>query len=155
MRCDECGADLPGTETCLGHFHALLAAEADSEELRQMHGLTVMTYYLQHPSLTKPWFQQYGAEVMRRVFSRGERWQDVLLEAHPHGVGRRQAEIAIRRLKSGAPSAMPDWVVTRPIPDELTVTSVDPEAATGHADSVMAWARSVADHRYLRQVASD
>ena len=105
-------------------LHVLLAAEADIDELRRMHGLTVMAYCLQHPSLTKPWFQEYGAEVLRRVFGQGERWPDVLLEAHPRGVGRRQAEAAISRLKSGASPTMPDWVITRPIPGELTVTSV-------------------------------
>jgi hypothetical protein len=148
MHCHECGADLPGTETCKDRFHALLAAEATNDELRRMHGLTVLIYYLQHPSLTKPWYQEYGARVLRRVFDRGERWQDVLLEAHPRGVGRRRAEVVITRLKSHAPQTMPDWVITRSIPGEFTVLSVD----AGEAESVMAWARSVAGHRYLRLV---
>lgn len=154
MHCHECGADLPGAETCRDRFHALLAAEATNDELRRMHGLTVLTYYLQHPSLTKPWFQVYGAQVLQRVFAQGERWQDVLLAAHPRGVGRRRAEAAIKRLKRGAPRTMPDWVIARPIPGELSVLSVDPTALAGQAESVMAWTRSVADHRYLRLVAA-
>ena len=36
MRCPECGADPPGGNTCLDHFHALLAAETDNAELREM-----------------------------------------------------------------------------------------------------------------------
>ena len=32
MECGECGAVLPGEETCLERFHALLAAEQDSQE---------------------------------------------------------------------------------------------------------------------------
>ena len=49
---------------------------------------------------------------------------------------------------------MPDWVIARPIPGELSVLSVDPTALAGQAESVMAWTRSVADHRYLRLVAA-
>ncbi len=44
MRCDDCGAEPSGEETCLDRFHALLAAEVDNEELRRMHGPTVLTY---------------------------------------------------------------------------------------------------------------
>jgi hypothetical protein len=149
LRCQERGADPPGTETCRDRFHALLAGEAGNAELRQMHGLTVLTYYLQHPSLTKPWYQVNGAKVMRRVFGQGENWFDVLLEAHPRGVGRRQSDAAVRRLKAMAGPAMPDWVITHPILGERTVVSVDLDAAVGQAESVMSWARSVAEHRFL------
>lgn len=57
MECAECGAMLPGDETCQDRFHALLAAEVRNPELLHVHGLTVLTYHLQHPSLTKPWYQ--------------------------------------------------------------------------------------------------
>jgi hypothetical protein len=50
--CAECGASLPGGETCRDRFHALLAAEAENVDLARIHGLTVLTYHLQHPSLT-------------------------------------------------------------------------------------------------------
>ena len=149
MRCQECGADLPDEESCLGRFHALLAAEVGNEELRRMHGLTVLTYYLQHPSLTKPWYQGFGAAVMRRVFAAGEEWGDVLMETHPRGVGRRQADAAVARLKASTGGTMPEWVITRPIPGELTVAAVDPTAPGGQADAIMAWARSVAEHRFI------
>lgn len=49
MYCAECGADLPGEETCLDRFHALLAAEKPGNEAAQMHGLTVLTFMVQHP----------------------------------------------------------------------------------------------------------
>ena len=44
---------------------------------------------------------------------------------------------------------MPAWVITRPIAGELTVTTVSPEAPSGQAEQVLAWARSVAEHRFL------
>ncbi|MBA2596112.1 MAG: DUF5946 family protein [Chloroflexota bacterium] len=149
MGCQECGADVPDAETCLDYFHALFAAEVDNDELRRMHGLTLLTYNLQHPSLSKPWYQLFGAEVMRRVFVRGENWSDALMETHPRGVGRQQADAAVARLKTGGPSVMPDWVITRPVPGELTVTCVDLASVESQGDMVTAWARSVAAHRYL------
>lgn len=151
MQCQECGAELPTTGACIDRFHALLAAEAHNDELRRMHGLTVLTYYLQHPSLTKPWYQHYGRETMRRIFGQGEDWQAVLLESHPRGVGRQQSAAAIARLKAAGPKTMPDWVVTGPVPGELTVFSVDPEAASGQGGQIMVWARSVAVNRFLER----
>jgi hypothetical protein len=151
MRCEECGADVPREETCLNRFHALLAAEVENDELRQMHGLTVLTYYLQHPSLTKPWFQVTGAETMRRIFSGGEDWRSVLMEAHPRGVGRRRSAAAVARMKAASNGIMPDWVIAHPIPDELTVVSIDPTATTGQADAILDWARSVAQRRFLHR----
>jgi hypothetical protein len=149
MRCNECGAEFAGDETCLDRFHALLAAEVDIEELRRMHGLTVLTYHLQHPSLTKPWYQLFGARVLQRVFGQGEDWGDVLMETHPRRIGRR-ADAAVARLKATAGPTMPDWVVSHPIEGELTIASVDPDASTGAAQQIFAWARSVAEQRYLR-----
>ena len=148
MRCDECGAEFAGDETCLARFHILLAAEVDNEELRRMHGLTVLTYHLQHPSLTKPWYQLFGARVFQRVFGQGEDWGDVLMETHPRRIGRR-ADAAVARLKAAAGPTMPEWVVTHPIAGEMTIATIDPDAAPRPAQQVLAWARSVAERRYL------
>lgn len=149
MRCEECGADVSGDETCLDRFHTLLAAEVDSEELRRMHGSTVLTYHLQHPSLTKPWYQIFGAGVLQRVLEQGEDRGDVLMETHPRRIGRR-ADGAVARLKATAGPTMPKWVISRPIPGELTIATIDPETSPGPAQLVLAWARSVAEQRYIR-----
>jgi len=149
MRCEECGAEFSGDETCLARFHALLAAEVDNEELRQMHGLTVLTYHLQHSTLTKPWYQNFGAGVLQRVFGQGDDWGEVLMETHPRRIGR-QADAVIARLKAAGGSAMPNWVVTHPIAGELTIATIDPDPSPGPAQQILAWARSVAEHRYLR-----
>jgi hypothetical protein len=148
MRCRECGADPPGESICLDHFHALLAAEVANAELRGMHGLTVLTYHLQHASLTKPWYQVFGKEVMRRVFATGEDWGNVLMESHPRRIGRR-ADAEVARLKAAGGATMPDWVVARPIAGEVTVTAVSPGAPSGQTEQILAWAKSVAEHRFL------
>src|SRR5215203_1439444 len=125
MLCDECGVEFSGDETCLAHFHALLAAEVDNEELRQMHGLTVLTYHLQHPSLTKPWYQLFGARVLQRVFGQGEDWGDVLMEPHPRRIGR-PAAAAVARLKAAAAPTLPSWVISHPTAGELPIATIEP-----------------------------
>lgn len=140
---------MPAGATCIEQFHALLAAEATNDELRRMHGLTVMTYFLQHPSLSKPWYQVWGRETTRRIFGQGEDWRTVLLEEHPRGVGRQRAAAMTAARKAAGPAAMPDWVIAKPISGELTIRAVDPDAAAGQEAQVLAWARSVARHRYL------
>jgi hypothetical protein len=148
MRCEECGADPPGETTCLDHLHELLAAETENAELRGMHGLTVLTCHLQHPSLTKPWYQVFVKQVLRRVFGDGEAWGDVLMETHPRRIGR-HADAEIARLKDAGGLTMSEWVITQPIMGEMTVTAVSPEAPSGQAEQALAWARSVAEHRFL------
>ena len=112
-----------------------------------MHGLTVLTYHMQHPSLTKPWFQVYGAEALRRVFARDEDWGDVLLEEHPRGVGRRRSAAAIAARKAAAPLTMPEWVVMHQIAGELAIACIDPISPSGQSEQGLAWARSVAQNR--------
>ena len=147
--CGECGAALPASGACIDHFHALLAAEVDNRELGEAHVLTVLTYYLQHPSLCKPWYLDWGREVMRRIFGDGEPWRSVLLEAHPRGVGRRRSASALVRIKAGGGTELPAWLVRQPPPGELIVTSIDAAARAGQTAQVEAWARSVAEHRFL------
>jgi hypothetical protein len=141
MRCDECGASLPGEERCLDRFHALLAAEVYNAELARMHGLTVLTYYTQHPSRAKPWLQVANYAVLRRAFGEGRDWLATLREGNTH------ANVA--RLKATVGPTMPPWVVTAPVAGELTVVDVDPVAPLGQAEQVLAWARSVAERRVL------
>ncbi len=147
MRCEECGADM-GDETCLDRFHALLGAEYHSQEAAQMHGLTVLTFHIQHPSLTKPWYQVSGYGFLRRMFGEGRDgrdWGQVLTEG---GMRKRQADVA--RWKATIGPEMPAEIVTYPVAGELTVADIDPAAPPGHSERVLAWARSVADGRVLK-----
>lgn len=147
-RCPECGATLADGAACIDRFHAVLAAEAHNDALRGMHGLTVLTYHLQHPSLTRPWYQVAGREMMRRIFGQGEDWRSVLREEHPRGAGRKRAAAAIAARKAAGPDSMPDWVIAEPVAGEMTILAVDPEAPSAQIE---AWARSVAIHRYLAE----
>jgi len=146
MECRECGAALPGDETCQDRFHALLVAEQHNAELARMHGLTVLTYHLQHPSLTKAWYQAAGYDTMRRGFGQGRDWWEALSEGRRRGTAEQEAARWKDAYKA-AGATMPPWVVTRPVASELTVADVDPAAPSGQADAVIAWGRSVAEER--------
>ena len=37
-----------------------------------MHGLFVLTYYAQHPSLSKPWLRAAQREWLREIFAEGK-----------------------------------------------------------------------------------
>lgn len=162
MRCAAGGAALPGAETREDRCHALLAAEVENAELARMHRLTVLTYHLQHPSRTKPWYRTFGAEVMRRVFGDGGDWREALatVAGRPGGydhvrerwrqVGPQKGwERALNRRKAAAGTAMPEWIAAEPIGGEATVADLDPAAPAGQEERVLAWARSVALHRFL------
>jgi hypothetical protein len=144
MTCAECGAELPDGESCLDRFHALLAAEHHNAELLRMHGLSVLTYHLQHPSLTKPWYQAAGYDVMRRSFGQGRDWFEVLQEGrgYLHSNG-------FQQWKRNYGSTLAPEIVTQPVPGELTVFCVDLEAPSGQTEQVLAWGRSVAQGRVL------
>lgn len=137
-----------GGETCLERFHALLGAESHSPEAAQMHGLTVLTFHIQHPSLTKPWYQAAGYSTMRRIFGEGREGRDWLGALTEGGMRERQRNVA--RWKAAYGAEMPPWVATGPVAGEMTVADIDPLTPPGHAERVLAWARSVAVSRVLR-----
>ena len=143
MRCAECGAHLPGEETCLDRFHAILEADYRGvPEAFAAHGLVVFTYHAQHPSRVKPWLRAAHRAGMRQIFGRGRDWRVVLAENRRPGV--------VDRLK---PASMADEtpVVGGPIVGELTIAGFDPAIPPGHVARVEAWARSVAEHRFLNR----
>ncbi len=149
MGCAECGAELPGGETCLDRFHTLLAAEQDHPEAAAMHGLFVLTYYAQHPSLCKPWLRAAQREAMREVFGEGRDWREVLSWAEDRA--RRQE--AVDRSKARHASGSGPLVGGVPIAGEATVVELPDRNSLEHPSAyparVEAWARSVAENRFL------
>jgi hypothetical protein len=141
MRCAECGADLPGEETCLDRFHAVLEVDyLGIPEAFAAHGLVVFTYHAQHPSRAKPWTRVAHWEGMREIFGRGRDWRVVL-------AGNRRPGVVDR--SKAADGARETPVVGKPVAGELTIAGIDPAIPPGHVARVEAWARSVAEHRFL------
>ncbi len=141
MHCTECGADLPGEETCLDRFHALLAAEKPGNEAAQMHGLTVLTFMMQHPvSGNAPaWYPAAGRMMLHEMFGRGRGPHAVLAEMR-----QRTADADWRARVVAAYGAE-----QQPGPGETTIAAIDPAVPPGHAARVIAWAWSVAEARGL------
>ena len=151
MRCSECGAELPGGETCLDRFHALLAAEQDHPAAAAMHGLFVLTYHAQHPSLCKPWVRSFQRDTLRAVFGEGRDWREVL--AWPADRARRQA--AVDRAKAAYAGDRDPPEAGAPVAGEATVAVLpapgSPRYPSEYPARVEAWARSVAEHRFLSE----
>lgn len=149
VRCFECGAELPGAETCRDRFHALLAAEWDHPEAAAMHALFVFTYHAQHPSLCKSWLRVWQREVMREIYGQGRDWRAVL--AWPRDRARRQE--AVDRARSRHVGACGIPMVGEPIAGEATVADLpapdSPRYPSEYPAAVEAWARSVAERRFL------
>src|SRR3954466_10024155 len=126
MQCAECGAVLPGEETCIGRFHTLLGAEYHSEEAAHMHGLPVLPFPLQHPSRTRPWYSVAGYDAMRRIFGTGrdKEWLQVLYEIQERQEMRGAHEFT--RWKASVGPELPADIVTPPVSGELTVADIDP-----------------------------
>jgi hypothetical protein len=149
VRCPECGAELPGEERCVDRFHLLLTAEQHHPQAAAMHGLFVLTYYAQHPSLSKPWLRAAQRESLREMFGEGKDWREVL--SWPEDRARRQE--AVDRAKEHFARAPETPEVGRPVEGEMTVIDLGMPGSPGYPSEypsrVKAWARSVAEHRVL------
>jgi hypothetical protein len=149
LRCPECEAELPGGERCVDRFHLLLAAEQHHPEAAAMHGLFVLTYYAQHPSLSKPWLRAAQREWLREIFGEGKDWREVL--SWPEDRARRQE--AVDRAKGRFARAPEVPAIGRPVKGEMTVADLGTPGSPGYASEyparVEAWAQSVAENRIL------
>ncbi|MBA2376619.1 MAG: hypothetical protein H0V75_10920 [Rubrobacter sp.] len=149
MRCAECGAELPGEESCADRFHAFLAAEHRYYEAFSMHGLFVLAYHVQHPSLCKPWMRARQRETLREIFVEEKRWREVL--SWPKD--RRLRQAAVDQLKEQPVGATDTPEVGHPIEGEMTVVDLgstdSPDFPSEYPQRVESWAASLAEHRLL------
>ena len=149
MRCVECGAELPGEETCIARFHALLASEWGHPEAAEMHGLFVLAYHAQHPSLCKPWLGAAQRDTLREIFGKGKPWREVL--AWPKN--RMLRQVSVDRVKERYSSAPPIPVYGLPLTDEMTIADLPAPGSPGYPseypDKVESWARLMAERRFL------
>ena len=149
MRCIECGAELPGEERCKDRFHALLAAEQHHPEAAEMHGLFVLAYHAQHPSLCKPWLRAFQEETLREIFGEGKPWREALSWPKDR-TGRQEA---VDRSKGRFSSGPRTPALAHPVVGEMTVADLPTPGSSGYPseypDGMESWARSVAEHRFL------
>jgi hypothetical protein len=149
VRCAECGAELPGEERCNDRFHALLAAEQHHPEAAAMHGLVVLAYHAQHPSLCKPWLRAAHGESLYEIFGEGRPWREVL--SWPKDRARRQE--AVDRVKERFAAAPETPAFGHPVGGEMTVADLGTPGSPGYPSEypseVESWAKSLAENRFL------
>ncbi len=136
--CPECGASVPKGSTCQDYFSQMLAWENEKPENWQVHHLTVLCYYLQHPSL-------YSPDGLREA-------KQLLIEFVENGVSPQEMR---RRSRDQVDSGTRKWKVTatadshgaylHPIQWKMTAADVVANGIDAYCDSVRAWARSMLD----------
>jgi Family of unknown function (DUF5946) len=130
--CPECGAPRVDGLECRDQLGQLLAWEADDEELRGVHFLTVASYNLQHPA----WFTDEAIAGLRQGFI------DHLDRGVPVAELRRRASAAVE----GSKRVRRDEASVRPVRRAWPITIADvyhgcqPEGA---AERVRQWARAI------------
>ena len=114
-----------------------------------MHGLFVLAYHTQHPSLCKPWLRAAHRESLREIFGKGRPWKEVL--SWPKGRARRQE--AVDRIKERFADTPGTPAFGNPVAGEMTVADVVTPGSPGYPSEypseVESWAKSLAENRFL------
>jgi hypothetical protein len=134
--CPECGAAWSEGLLCQDYFHQMLAWEIENPPLGEVHHLTVLCYYLQHPGLYSP----EGLAGAKRLLA------DFLVRGLSPGQVRRRDRTALDSGKrkyriAGSPDA--HGAYTRPILWTLTAADVVAGGPNAYRDNVRAWAHSI------------
>ena len=136
-RCPECGAARQAERTCQDDFHEMLVWESEHPEFaREVHHLTVLSYYLQHPSLYSLEGLRGAQQLLVDMLERGLSPGDVRRRDRAKvDSGKRTYKIA------GTPASHATY--TYPVHWPLTAADVIAAGPAAYCDSVRAWSRSV------------
>jgi hypothetical protein len=138
-RCPECGAVWRDGVTCTDHFHQMLVWEFEVPEAGVVHHLTVLCYYLQHPSLYTPDGLTFGKSMLKAF---------VEDRVSPVEMRRRNRDIVASdkrgwKISNGEPGSHGQQIAW-----PVTIVDVAPLGLDRYAERVEAWARSV--HQTLK-----
>jgi hypothetical protein len=140
--CPECGADWRDDVTCRDHFDQMLVWEfEDPGGAGAVHHLTVLCFYIQHPSLYAPDGLAQAKQILKAFVEDGVT----------------PAEMR-KRLRNKVDSGKRDWKISggQPASHGRTIvwplTIVDVAGLDGYAERVQQWARSV--HETLKTATS-
>jgi hypothetical protein len=132
--CPECGAAYRDGKTCADHFHQMLAWEyANEHGVWAVHHLTVLCYYLQHPSQQSSDGLRHSRVLLREFVEEGVSPADVRERS------RDTLDSGSRQWKfTGAPGSY-----DRSVKWTMTIDRVAEGDLGGYCDRVRAWAVSV------------
>ena len=134
--CPECQAALHEAETCQEYFHQMLYWENENPDYGDVHHLTVLCYYLQHPSS----YSQEGLAVARQLLF--DFLENGLSPAQVRQQNRFSVDSGKRAWKVKATDDS-SGAYERPVLWTMTAADVV-KAGRGHYQaSIRAWAQSV------------
>ncbi|MCC6617192.1 MAG: hypothetical protein IT320_27205 [Anaerolineae bacterium] len=133
--CPECGAAWRDGIPCEAHFHQMLYWENEFPDYGVVHHLTVLCYYLQHPSLYSPDGLREGRRLLVEFVANGVRPQDMRRRMRGQ-VDSSRRTFTIKG-KDGARGAY-----AHSIPWPMTAADVVAQGADHYVESVRQWARS-------------
>ena len=137
-RCPSCGAALPESQNCMDYFYQLLYWENENPVNGEVHHLTVLGYYLQHPRLYSPDGLRHALGLLVDFVEKGIPPQEVRRRDRDKVASdRREIKITSRSGAQGAYAHPVQW----------TMTAADVVAAgePRYRASVFAWASSILD----------
>lgn len=135
-RCPECGARWMDGLTCAEAFYQMLAWENEEPALGVVHHLTVLGYYLQHPSHYSPDGLRYSLGLLVDFVERGLDPAEARRRSRGDvDSGKRGWKVTARPDMQGAYANPPGW----------TMTAVDVAAGgkAGYVENVNCWARAI------------
>lgn len=137
--CPECGASWEEGETCQEYFHQMLYWENEHPDYgAQVHHLTVLSYYLQHPSLYSPEGLLYAKGLLADFLERGLSPQEVRQS------NRARVDSGSRSWKvTGKPGARGSY--SHPIRWTMIAQDVVAGGSDHYCENVQKWARSILD----------
>ncbi len=133
--CPECGADWHTGTTCQDHFHQMLAWEFEDLAAGAVHHLTVLCYYIQHPSLLSPEGLAHQKALLKTFVEEG------ISPVEARHLQRDEVDSG-RRTWSFKPGDQPATHASS-IRWDMTTGDAAGENLEGYATRVHAWARSV------------
>lgn len=133
--CPECGAHWQGGKTCADHFHQMLEWEFTDPVAGSVHHLTVLCYYIQHPSLLSPEGLAEQQALLRRFIEEGITPVE-MRESIRDRVDSGKRDWSLK--PKGQPASY-----DRPMPWPMTVSDAAGESLEGYVERVTAWANAV------------
>lgn len=136
--CPECGAQHTDDSTCETDFHQMLFWEHEAFSRWEVHHLTVLCYYLQHPHLYSEDGLANGIDLLTAFVRDG---------IAPSEIRRTSKDKVNSKNRDWKITARPDskGVYAHPVTWTLRAVDVVARGAERYVDSVREWAQSVYD----------
>jgi hypothetical protein len=134
--CAECGAAHEGGLSCADDFYILLGWENEFPPLGEVHHLTVLCYYLQHPSLYSPAGLAESRRLLGKFVAQGLTPPEVRREARNRVNSRNRTwKVSARPGQQGQ--------YDQPTPWQMRAADIVAGGPEHYIENVRAWAEGI------------